>query len=170
MQLAPTISCPLARLLACLLAHLPLAHVATPQQGPWGPMAGPTWGWEQALGPCGRLSSSCGTASGPKAVPPPMSLAGPMLSLEQSLKPPGTHARRSYGSPSPANAIHEHARAQLCVIAWSSFCACPCMPTLAFTCLGAHGCTLACRCRPMWVNAWLMLLAPLQLPCGSGGQ
>ena len=101
---------------------------------------------------------------------PPVSLAGPMLSLEQSLKPPGTHAHRSYGPPSPANAIHEHARAHLCAIAWSLFCACPCMPALAFMCLGAHGCTLACRCRHMWVNAWLMLLVPLQLPCSSGGR
>ena len=52
LQLAVAISCPLgllACLLACLLAHLPLAHVVSPQQGPWGPMVGPTRGWEQAL-------------------------------------------------------------------------------------------------------------------------
>ena len=45
LQLATSISCPLA----CLLAHLPLACAAAPQQGPWGqgpwdPMVGPTRG------------------------------------------------------------------------------------------------------------------------------
>ena len=101
-----------------MLARLPVAHAVTPQQGPCGPKAGPTQGWEQALGHCGRSHLAVEQLLGPKAVPP-LSLAGPMLSLEQSLKPLGTHAHSACGRPFLANAIHEHIRAHLRVIASS---------------------------------------------------